>query len=98
VIIRPNGKPYQPVKIRAVCWKHEYERGVIVIGTHDVALAHPMAVEACRSFHGCEHAINPERGWVRDSFYRGERSWDHDPVRGAACVMFTASDDPEEEI
>jgi hypothetical protein len=96
VIIRPNGNPYRPRGIRTARWDNEDTYGVIVLGTHDVDLAQTHAVEGCRFFFGCEYALKPEKGWWRSGMDRGDPAWFRDEVRGAAGVMFTASDDPEE--
>lgn len=97
-IMRPNGKPYQPRALRTVHWDNEDTYGVIVLGTHDVDLAQPWAADGCRFFFGCGFALLPETGWWRSGRDRGDPAWRRDEVRGAAGVMFTASDDPEESL
>lgn len=94
---RPNGKLYRPRLIRTECWDNEDDRGVIILGTHDIEQAHALAVEGCRYFHGCQYAINPDVDWFRQAFQHGDPVWIRDGVRGAAGVKFTASDDPEGE-
>lgn len=100
VVMRPNGKPYQPEYIRAKFWDNEDsgEAGVIVLGTHDIEAARSVAVEWCKYWHGAEYAVKPETGWWRLGYggHGREQCWQHDPVRGAAGVMFEASGDPEE--
>lgn len=94
VIVRPNGKPYRPRSIRVVGWDVDWRDDtlwqVAVLGTHDIAVARQYAAFG---YH-CPFLINPEAGWVRLGMYRGEPTWIHDDVRGAACVIFDESDDP----
>lgn len=98
VIIRPNGKPYRPRSVKAHSWDNEEDQGpgadcgVVVLGTHDVVRAQPLAERACDAWFGVKHAITPEIGWFRRAYH----GWMRDTKRGAAGVMFTASDDPKE--
>jgi hypothetical protein len=100
-IVRPNGKPYRPRKIVTHPWENQDgdgDRGVVVLGTHDVEEARVLAAEACSHWFGSSYAIEAAPGWYRLGYtgYRGELSWTYDPERGRAGVFFTASDDPEE--
>jgi hypothetical protein len=100
VITRPNGKPYQPRAVKAHAWGNddawESRSGAVVLGTHDVDRARLLAEEACNAWYGTAYAVKPEVDWFRSGFSNGERAWIRDDVRGAAGVMFTAADDPEE--
>jgi len=95
-IVRPNGKLYRPRKLRVVFYELPSEDEVysqtIVLGTHDVELARSVA-----RYGGILHYLTqPHIGWMRLGYDRGEQLWLHDDVRGAACVIFNESDDPEE--
>lgn len=97
-VTRPNGKTYRPRQIVAHGWDNDDYGdgcGAIILGTHDVARARRLAESACSDWHGSRYAISPVVGWFRDGFRDGRRSWITDEVRGAAGVMFTASDEPE---
>jgi hypothetical protein len=95
-IERPNGKPYRPRSIRTAVWEDddawsEWRGGAVVMGTHDVEAARPLATAAIRRHFDAELvAANPEVGWWRLSFHFGELRWMPDEQRGPAGVMFTA--------
>jgi hypothetical protein len=96
-IQRPNGKTYRPRTLRVVGWDCYYTQPeswqVAVLGTHDVDVARALA----RNGYHCPYLVNPETGWVRLGMDRGEPTWVHDDVRGAAAVIFDESDDPPED-
>jgi hypothetical protein len=97
-IERPNGKVYRPRRIRAEAWENddtwsEWRGGAVVLGTHDVELARPLATAAIRRHFDAELvAADPEVGWWRLGFHFGELRWMPDPERGAAAVYFTAKE------
>lgn len=99
-IVRPNGKLYRPRYLRVTGWDIDWSRDgdvnwqVAVLGTHDVDVAREHAPQG---YH-CAYLVNPEAGWVRLGMCRGEPTWLHDAVRGAACVIFDESDDPPEVV
>jgi hypothetical protein len=99
-ITRPNGKTYRPRRIVARPWENDDAQdnrcGAVVLGTHDIDLARPLAQRECTYRFGMAYAIKPDVDWFRDGFVYSERAWIRDEVRGSAGVMFTASDDPEE--
>lgn len=95
---RPNGALYRPRALSVHAWDNQGEytqdwAGVVVLGTHDVDVARPLAKEAVGHYHSCSHAVRPERVWWRDSIRGGERTWVWDDVRGRAGVSFVASDE-----
>lgn len=95
-ITRPNGKLYQPRKVIAYRWEDPWAwntatQGAIVFGTHDIDRARPLAEQLTGAY-----AVNPQKGWWRDGFANGERTWVHDPCHGRAGVSFDACDDPED--
>lgn len=96
-ITRPNGQPYRPRTLRVVGWDVDWPNHgdthwqVAVLGTHDIAVARQLAP---RGYH-CPFLVNPTLGWMRLGMNRGEPTWMHDEIRGAACVIFDESDDPQ---
>lgn len=93
-ITRPNGQLYHPRKVVTVAWEDDDggDCGCIVLGTHDIARAQPLADEACELWHGMP-ATRPELGWYRLGYQSSqELHWINDPVRGRAGVYFTADD------
>lgn len=97
-ITRPNGKVYRPRYLRVVGWDCDYWSDTVlwqvaVLGTHDIAKAREMAPQG---YH-CAYLVNPQAGWVRLGYKDGEPTWIFDDIRGAACVVFDESDDPEGE-
>lgn len=102
-VMRPNGKPYRPRKVVAHRWDNNddgpgHRHGVIVLGTHDIDRARALAQEALDWWHGedASYATRPEVDWFRNGMQGGGRVWVRDEVHGAAGVLFTGSDDPEE--
>lgn len=99
-IVRPNGKTYRPHSIRVEVWEDhddvwsEWRGGAVVLGTHDVEVAQPLADAAIkRSFNAELIAADPEVGWWRLSFHFGELRWMPDEQRGPAGVYFTAKEE-----
>lgn len=93
-LTRPNGKPYRARKVVVEAWEDDGgDCGCIVLGTHDIARAQPLADEACELWHGMP-ATQPECGWWRLTYYYGSLRWMTDPIRGRAGVYFTADDNP----
>lgn len=90
-IERPNGKQYRPRKItgNAVGDENGCVIAVIVLGTHDVERARPLAEDCARYWvDGGYTAANPEAGWWRNGFHWGEPTWIDDAVSGRAGVRF----------
>lgn len=88
---RPNGKPYRArsVTANAVADEDGDLCGVIVLGTHDIARAQPLATDYARWQLGEGFkAASPLTGWYRDGFEGGRRRWITDEVRGRAGVWF----------
>lgn len=98
VIVRPNGKPYRPRKVVVEPWDNEsvgwgYDFGVVVLGTHDIALATSLANDEIRSrWDRRLAAVEACVGWYRDGFQGGDRCWVNDDVRGRAGVWFRATE------
>ncbi|AHY26965.1 hypothetical protein SEA_NAIRB_49 [Mycobacterium phage Nairb] len=93
---RPNGKPYRPRKpgLQAHIWSNEAaglnECGVVVLGTHDIEAARPLALDASRRYLDADGIEAPVRGWFRQGFHYGERRWFFDGDKGRPGVSFTA--------
>jgi len=90
-ITRPNGKPCQPrcISANAVSDEDDWLSGVIVLGTHDVSRAQPLADQyASWQVGGTFKAARPLAGWYRDGFESGERRWITDEEHGRAGVWF----------
>lgn len=97
-IPRPNGRLYRPRSIRVQAWENDdwpETCGVIVLGTHDLTVARPLAEQWCRRWHGATYAIDPALGWWRAGYHYGRPMWFRDETRGAAGISWTASDEPE---
>jgi hypothetical protein len=91
VITRPNGKPYRPraVTANAVADEDQILCGVIVLGTHDLTRAQPMADQYARWQLGEGYAAaSPLRGWYRDGFESGHRAWITDEEHGRSGIWF----------
>lgn len=97
-ILRPNGESYRPRKLTAVLW-HDgpyhapIQRGVYVYGTHDIAVAYPLAAEMVQREFGPElNAIWPDRCWVGKRPARNSKSFVliRDDMHGRAAVRWTA--------
>jgi hypothetical protein len=88
---RPDGRMYRPRKIIAypVADDEEMTSGIMVLGTHDVSRAQPLA-DRCASawVDGGYVAIEPETGWYREGYEAGRPMWLRDPVKGRAGVWF----------
>lgn len=101
-IQRPNGRWYQPRSIRVDSWENDgwadYPNlcGAVVLGTHDVERARPLAEKHIRDqFDDDLCAIKPEVGWWRlglDLTCYGSDGymWVRDRERGAAGVWWSA--------
>jgi hypothetical protein len=95
-IERPNGKLYRPRGVVAHRWENPDapwadECGVIVIGTHDIERARPLATEAIQRWFDADMiAVRPVVDWYRLTYHYGAMTWKRDPVRGGAGVEFTA--------
>lgn len=99
-VVRPNGKTYRARKVRMCVWDnggyHNDDKGVVVLGTHDVEQATAVAHEGVRYWFDHELiATKPEVGWFRLGYHFGEQSWMRDQIKGAAGVMFTADYPPD---
>jgi hypothetical protein len=90
-IQRPDGSLYRPRKVTAsaVADGDELLCGVIVLGTHDVQRAQPMADRyVAWQLDDRLVAADPLPGWWRDGFDGGQRRWVTDEKRGRAGVWF----------
>jgi hypothetical protein len=91
-IQRPNGQPYQPRKVIAfgVYGADECPAGVVVLGTHDVTRAQPLALSLVQHYllDSGYVPVDPAQVWWRDGFEGGSRRWVTDPERGRAGVWF----------
>lgn len=91
VIERPDGRPYRPRKVAAypVTDGDEMTSGVMVLGTHDIERARPLADSCAAAWAdaGCT-AGAPEAGWFRLGYESGRLTWLRDAVRGRAGVWF----------
>lgn len=93
-IVRPNGKIYRPRKI-AVSYCEEgacADACVIVLGTHDLAVAWPHALAEARYRLSVDPDPHGSPGWWRDVIRNGERVWEYDDVRGRAGINFAIED------
>jgi hypothetical protein len=91
MIMRPNGKPYRPRKVVACAVANEDQilSGVMILGTHDVARAQPLADQyAAWQLDAGYAAAKPLEGWYREGFESGQFRWITDEVRGRAGVWF----------
>lgn len=87
-IKRPNGKLYRPRRVVAYAVGEDTD-AVLVLGTHDLDRARPLADDLARYLLGAGYAaVQPETGWWRDGMEMGERRWVTDEVRGRAGVLF----------
>lgn len=88
---RPDGRIYKSRKVvgHIVGDEDEIPCAVLVLGTHDIARAQPLADRVARMYTepGCV-AARPETGWWRDSIRDGRPWWVEDDKRGRAGVMF----------
>ena len=85
-IQRPDGTLYRPRKItaNAVTDDDEILCGVVVFGTHDIALAHPLADQyVAWQLDSGYVAAEPCTVWWRDGFDGGRRMWLTDEEHGA---------------
>lgn len=90
-IQRPDGTLYRPRKItaNAVTDDDEILCGVVVFGTHDIALAHPLADQyVAWQLDSGYVAAEPCTVWWRDGFDGGRRMWLTDEEHGRAGVFF----------
>lgn len=94
-VTRPNGKVYQPLKVNghAVADEHDDVIAVLVLGTHDIERARPLAEACVRLWAGGGYeAVCPSTGWWRDGMQYGQRWWMDDEVRGRAGVRFEVAE------
>lgn len=96
-IKRPNGRVYYPRKIVTDVWQDDDSGwgdgtcGAIVLGTHDVEAARPLADSMIKSsFDTYMAAVEPKLGWYRSAIRYGRSQWVSDPDLGRAAVWFTA--------
>lgn len=97
LVMRPNGKIYRPRKgLRMIAFDdYDGDAHVAILGTHDIEAA--LAAFPDGGFW-CPYLVEPQLGWVRQTFRYGEPFIDcDDTVGGAAAVIFRESDGPEEE-
>lgn len=90
-VTRPDGRVYRPRKItgHAVADDGDLLSGVCILGTHDLAVAQPLADEyASWQLGSGSVALEPETGWFREGYESGRPMWIRDPVKGRAGVMF----------
>lgn len=88
---RPNGKWYWPRKVNgnAVCDENDNLVAVLVLGTHDVERARPLAEDCARAWTDDDGtAASPGAGWWRDGMRDSRRWWEYDEIRGRAGVWF----------
>lgn len=87
---RPFGGFYRPRFLVAEPCTHDDEfAGVIVFGTHNRAIAQPLADQLAESEAGQGHrAVYSGGGWWRDGFEHGHRSWVTDESAGRAGILF----------
>jgi hypothetical protein len=99
-VVRPNGKVYQPRKIRAEVLGDGWtgEEFVVVLGTHTVEEAAPYAQAALDNspLSGGYPSQDWTRGWWRKTIRDGEPYFGWDDVHGAAGVMFEITDDEDD--
>jgi hypothetical protein len=96
--IRPNGKVYRPRRLRSVVMdSHDGNSTlVVVLGTHDRAVADSLAEEEARRYRLDPIADAGARtSWYRQTIRGGDDVYEEDPVRGAACVVYNW-DEPAE--
>jgi hypothetical protein len=90
-IQRPDGSLYRPrtISANAIVDEDEILCGVMVLGTHDVLRAQPLADQYAVWQLGSGYtAAGPLTGWWRDGFEGGRRCWVTDERRGRAGVWF----------
>jgi hypothetical protein len=90
-IQRPNGKFYRPRKVIAACVvdADEIIAGVMILGTHDLDRAQPLADQyAAWQLDSGYAAARPLPGWYREGFAGGQLRWITDEVHGRAGVWF----------
>src|SRR5262245_18836893 len=94
-IERPNGKLYRPRGI--VAWplggEGEALCGVVVLGTHDIERARPLAQQVTRQQLGGGYlAEAPVCVWWRSTYRHGRPYWVDDEDHGRAGVWFSRID------
>jgi len=90
-IARPDGTPYRPRRVTANAVNDEDEllSGVMVLGTHDLGRAQPLADDYVTWQLGAGYvAVDPVAGWWRDGYSSGRRCWVPDEKHGRAGVWF----------
>jgi len=94
---RPNGKTYRPrnpdqrLLIPYGDIAGPGPHGVIVIGTHDPADAHPRAVGFLQWITGepTARASEPLPGWYRTGYNRSDRAIIPDEIHGRPGIAYT---------
>lgn len=97
-VTRPNGQIYRPRKPIAVVMienEHRGETEIIVLRTHDVDVARPIAEREAR-LQGVDWPDDCvwQLSWARKTIRDGEPWWEYDDARGAACVVFSPDQMP----
>lgn len=90
-IIRPNGKIYQPRKVRGILLDGPELNGpesCLIAGTHDIERARKFAVRLIKEYDSYWTAGDAVLTWQRPVIRNYDRSYEYDTVRGAAGVMF----------
>ncbi len=95
-VVRPDGRLYRPRKLAAYPVTDDGGdfSGVLVLGTHDPAVAQPAADELARQEAGSGwRAVSPVPGWWRDGLMLSQRCWIGDEINGRAGVLFERVDE-----
>lgn len=90
-VTRPDGRLYRPRKLRAFLLNEDdlyQDVQVLVLGTHDIAVARAVAAVAVRHWDSGYLPCNPVTGWWRQGM-RDHADWfEPDERRGRAGVLF----------
>lgn len=95
VIIRPDGRPYRPGKIRAVLLEDDWpgEVACLVLGTRDEGVARELAAREIQAYDASMRPGDCTPGWWRLAIRRGESFYEWDEVRGAAGFRFEITEE-----
>ena len=100
-VTRPDGRVYSPRKPPTAHYYDEddlYQLSlvwlvvwqVIVVRTHDVARAAPLALAALGRYGDVGDVLpDPELTWLRIGYADGGPAWVMDDRRGVPCVVYT---------